>query len=290
MAINNLAKFKRGLRVKNTVLVTRRDNVLVITLNRPEVHNAINVAMGESIADAMDELDSDDDLVVGVITGAGGTFCSGMDLKAFLRGERSDVPDRGFAGFTDRPPQKPIVAAVEGMALAGGFEIVLACDLIVAASNASFGLPEVKRGLIAGSGGLLRFPRSIPRHVATEYALTGGMLSAVAAHRWGMVSRLTEPGRALDEALVLAGQIAANAPLAVRVTKRLINEASTLSRVEQLARQHAALQEILKSDDVREGAQAFAERRAPRWGAALPVPSVSFRDTQLFPSIIADPQ
>ena len=256
--------------MEDEVLTKRQGHVLIVTLNRPAARNAVNVVMGESIARAMDLLDQDDGLVIGVITGAGGSFCSGMDLKAFLRGERSDVPGRGFAGLTNKPPKKPLIAAIEGVALAGGCEIALACDLIIAAENASFGLPEVKRGLIAGSGGLLRLPECIPRHVAMEYALTGEMMSAVDAHRWGLVNSLADPGHALECALGLAGRIAENAPLAIQVTKRLITEASHLSQDEQLVRQHDALHEVLASNDVREGARAFAERRAPRWSNEAP--------------------
>ncbi len=248
------------------VLVEHRGGVLLVTLNRPQVRNAVNRAMSEKLAAAMDLLDSDDGVGVGVLTGAGGTFSAGMDLKAFLRGERPEMEGRGFGGVTEAPPQKPLIAAVEGWALAGGCELMLSCDLVVAARDAQFGLPEVKRGLIAGSGGLLRLPARVPRTVAMEYALTGEPMSAIDAQRWGLVNRLTDPGRAVDGALSLAEQVAGNAPLAVRVTKRLIDESPSWPRAERWDLQRSALAEVIASDDAREGAQAFAEHRAPRWG------------------------
>lgn len=239
--------------------------LLVMTINRPEVRNAVDRATSEALAAAMDMLDSSEELAVGILTGAGGTFCAGMDMKAFLRGERPEARGRGFAGVTEAPPSKPLVAAVEGWALAGGCELALACDLIVASTKASFGLPEVRRGLIAGSGGLMRLPARVPRPIAMEYALTGEAMSATEAHRWGLVNRLSEPGRALEEAVALATAIAANAPLAVRMTKRLVDEAPGWPQDERWTRQRAALEEILGSADAREGAAAFTERRPPRW-------------------------
>jgi len=247
------------------VVVRQEGRVLVITLNRPAVRNAVDRAMSEALAEAADLLDDRRDLVVGILTGAGGTFCAGMDLKAFLRGERPEARGRGFAGLTEAPPAKPLVAAVEGWALAGGCELVLSCDLVVASRDAKFGLPEVRRGLIAGSGGLVRLPARIPRHIAMEYALTGEAMPATEAHRWGLVNRLTEPGEALEGAMALALAIADNAPLAVRTTKRLVDEAPDWPREERWARQRAALEEILASADAREGAAAFAERRPPKW-------------------------
>jgi enoyl-CoA hydratase len=250
------------------VVLERRERLLIVTLNRPSVRNAVDRATSEAVAAAMDVLDSDATLAVGILTGAGGTFCAGMDLKAFLRGERPEARGRGFGGLTEAPPHKPLVAAVEGWALAGGLELALACDLVVAATDARFGLPEVSRGLIAGSGGLLRLPERIPRQIAMEYALTGDPMTAADAHRWGLVNRLTEPGCALREAVILARRIAANAPLAVRTTKWMIEEGPRWAREERWGRQRAALEEVLSSDDAREGAAAFAERRAPRWQQA----------------------
>lgn len=247
------------------VLVDLRGNVLVVTIDRPRARNAVNRAASEAIAAAMDRLDADSDAAVGIITGAGGHFCSGMDLKAFAAGERVELPGRGLAGIVETPPRKPLIAAVEGYALAGGCEIALACDLIVAADNATFGISEVRRGLIAGSGGLIRLPQRLPRQIAMEYALTGRMLPAADAARWGMVNRLVAPGAALDEALTLAAEIAANAPLAVAMTKRIVSEAQGWAADEVWSRQRALLEEIIGSQDAREGALAFAEKRQPRW-------------------------
>jgi enoyl-CoA hydratase len=176
-----------------SVRVERRDGVLVVTLDRPEARNAVDSTVARQLAAAMDRLDADDDVAVGILTGAGGTFCAGMDLKAFLRGEQPELPGRGFGGLTEARPRKPLIAAVEGYALAGGCELVLACDLVVAASDAQFGLPEVGIGLFAGAGGLIRLPQRIPRQVAMEFALTGDRFGAPDAHRWGLVNRLTEP-------------------------------------------------------------------------------------------------
>src|SRR4051794_20439170 len=243
----------------------------------------------------MDQLDTDDSLFVGVLTGAGGVFSAGMDLKAFLAGERPHVPGRGFAGLVERPPATPLIAAVEGPALAGGFEIALACDLIVAAETASFGLPEVKRGLLAGGGGLLRLPvkAGLPR--ATEWALTGDRVGAAEAHAAGVVNRLVPEGRALPAALELAGQIAANGPLAGRGTglapeggarpaalelagqtaasgpggvggtRRILTGGRDWRAGEAFARQWEIYAPIRASEDAREGARAFTEKRAPVW-------------------------
>ena len=247
------------------VLVERGNGLLVIMLNRPHVRNAMDAAMSVRIAAAVDELDADDALSVAILTGTGGSFCAGMDLKAFLRGERPEVAGRGFGGLTQAPPVKPLIAAVEGHALAGGCELVLACDLVVAARDSSFGLPEVRRGLIAGSGGLLRLPQRIPQAIATEYALTGEPFSAVEAHRWGLVNRLTDPGGALAAARELAGRISRNGPLAVRTTKRVLVESPHWPADQIWERQDEALSEVLTSADAVEGANAFAERREPRW-------------------------
>ncbi len=238
---------------------------LVVTINRPEARNAINRAASEAIASALDLLDAEPALVVGILTGAGGHFCSGMDLKAFLKGERVELEGRGLAGIVERPPRKPLIAAVEGYALAGGCEIALACDLIVAAEDAQFGLPEVKRGLIAGSGGLLRLPMKIPRQIAMEYALTGRMMSAAEARQWGLVNRLSPRGGALAAARELAAEIAANGPLAVAMTKRILDEAPGWATDQIWSRQKDILERVIASRDAREGALAFAEKRAPRW-------------------------
>ena len=194
------------------VLVEQRGRILIVTINRPRAKNAIDAAVSQGLADAMDRLDGDPALSVGIITGAGGTFCAGMDLKAFARGENVAVEGRGL-GFTERPPSKPLIAAVEGYALAGGTEVALATDLIVAAEDSAFGIPEVKRGLVAGGGGLFRLPLRIPSAIAMQLALTGENLPAPRAHELGMVNVLTQPGGALEAAIALAEQITANGPL-----------------------------------------------------------------------------
>lgn len=247
------------------IVVEREGSVLVITINRPEVRNALNRSASEGIARAIDELDSDPGLTLGILTGAGSHFCAGMDLKAFLRGERVELDGRGLAGITETPPLKPLIAAVEGYALAGGCELVLACDLVVAADNAMFGIPEVARGLIAGSGGLIRLPQRIPRQIALEYALTGAMMPASEARQWGMVNRLTAPGKALDGARELARVISANGPLAVQMTKRVMADSPTWPVDEIWSRQRELLEQIISSEDAREGARAFSEKRAARW-------------------------
>ena len=240
-------------------------NVLVITIDRPEARNAVNVAVAEGIAAAVDRLDGDDSLRAGVLTGAGGTFCAGMDLKAFVAGERPFVSGRGFAGIVQRPPRKPTIAAVEGWALAGGFEVALACDLIVAARDARFGIPEVKRGLVAAAGALLRLPRRIPYHLAMELALTGEPIGAERAHAIGIVSRVTDPGGAVVGARELAAQIARNGPLAVDASKRIVASAADWPDAEAWERQAEITGPVFESDDAREGATAFAEKREPVW-------------------------
>ena len=246
------------------VLVEQRDRILIITINRPRAKNAVNSAVAHGLADAVDRLDGDPGLSVGIVTGAGGTFCAGMDLKAFARGEVPIVEGRGM-GFTERGPVKPLIAAVEGYALAGGTELALATDLIVASKDASFGIPEVKRGLVAGGGGLLRLPARIPAAIAMELALTGEAFTAERAHALGMVNVLADPGGALDAAIELAERIAANGPLAVAVTKRIIVEARGWSPDTFFAEQAKLLTPVFGSNDAKEGAIAFAEKRAPQW-------------------------
>ena len=247
------------------VTTERRRAVLVITLDRPEARNAVNRAVSLEMAEALDAFEADHDLVVAVITGAGGSFCAGMDLKAFAAGERPEIEGRGFAAITERPPAKPVIAAVEGFALAGGCELALACDLIVAAETAEFGLPEATLGLVAGSGGLVRLPQRIPRQIALELAITGRRFTATDAHRWGLVNRLASAGEALDVALQLAEEITANGPLAVQMTKRIISESASWPADEVWDRQRPLVDGVLASNDAQEGAVAFAERRPPRW-------------------------
>ncbi|WP_324262421.1 crotonase/enoyl-CoA hydratase family protein [Altererythrobacter sp. H2] len=246
------------------VRATDFGGVLIITINRPEAKNAMNKAAAEGIAAALDRLDSEDDLRVAIITGAGGTFCSGMDLKGFLRGESPSIPGRGFGGLVEAPPKKPLIAAVEGYALAGGLELMIACDMVVAHSGAKFGIPEAKRGLAAGAGGLMLLPDLIPHKVAMELALTGDFIDAARAHQLGLVNRVTD-GAALDAALELAASISANGPLAVRVSKQIIEESRGWARSERWQEQAKLLPQVFMSADAREGAAAFAEKRKPNW-------------------------
>ncbi len=247
------------------VLRERRGRILLITINRPEQRNAVNAAVARGIAAALDELDGDAGLSVGVLTGAGKGFCAGMDLKAFVAGERPHVEGRGFAGITQRSAEKPLIAAIEGFAVAGGLEVALACDLIVAARGARLGVPEVKRSLVAAGGALLRLPRTLPRNVANELALTGDPIAAERAYELGLVNRLADPGQALDAAMELAEAIAANGPLALAATKRILRESADWPDSEFFARQAPIYEPVFNSEDAREGATAFAERRDPVW-------------------------
>ncbi|HSS23938.1 MAG TPA: crotonase/enoyl-CoA hydratase family protein [Mycobacterium sp.] len=247
------------------VLSERHSGVLTITINRPAQKNAINREVAVQLASALDLLDSDPTLSVGVLTGAGGTFSAGMDLKAFAGGQTPILPGRGFGGITRAEVRKPLIAAVEGWALGGGFEMVLACDLIVAAQDAKLGLPEVKRGLIAGEGGVIRLPQRIPYHVAVKVLLTGEPISAVDATQYGLVSELTESGAALASAQELAQRIAVNAPLALARVKTVLREIQGLDDAEAFTRQDKDAHSLLDSEDAHEGALAFAEKRAPVW-------------------------
>ncbi|MFT4042406.1 MAG: crotonase/enoyl-CoA hydratase family protein [Gordonia sp. (in: high G+C Gram-positive bacteria)] len=251
--------------VDDEVITAVTGNILTITINRPRQRNAMTKSAAQQIAGALDRLDSDDGLAVGVITGAGGSFCAGMDLKRFQLGERPVVDGRGFGGLVEAIPRKPLIAAVEGWALGGGFEMVLAADLVVAASGARFGLPEVKRGLVARAGGIFRAPQVLPRSVALELLLTGEPLSAQEAFRHGLVNRVVEDGQALSRALELAAVIGANAPLAVRASKALARQARTWTDEEAFARQTHYTDPVFASQDAVEGPAAFAEKRAPRW-------------------------
>jgi enoyl-CoA hydratase len=247
------------------VLTERRDGVLLITLNRPDARNAVNLAVAEGVAAALDTLDDDDDLAVGVLTGAGTGFSAGMDLKAFVAGQRPWVADRGFAGIVQRSARKPLIAAVEGFAVAGGLEIALACDLIVAGSGAKLGIPEVKRSLVATGGALLRLPRRLPYGIAMELALTGDTITAQRAYELGLVNRVTDSGEAVAAALELAAAIAQNGPLALDATKAILQQQTDWSDDEFWQRQRELSDPVYASDDAREGATAFAEKRAPVW-------------------------
>ncbi|MDE3132361.1 MAG: crotonase/enoyl-CoA hydratase family protein [Acidobacteriota bacterium] len=247
------------------VVTERHERVLVITLNRPEQRNAVNAAVAQGIAAALDQLDGDAALAVGIVTGAGGYFCAGMDLKAFAAGELPWIEDRGFAGIVERSSDKPLIAAIEGFAVAGGLEIALACDLIVAAGGARLGIPEAKRSLVAAGGGLLRLPRMLPRNIANELALTGDPITAERGYELGLVNRVAEQGAALATALELAATIAANGPLALAGSKRILRESQDWAASEAFERQRAIWEPIFASDDAREGATAFAEKRPPVW-------------------------
>ncbi len=247
------------------VLSERRGDVLLITLNRPQVRNAVNGAVAEGVAGALDELDSDEELAVGILTGAGGFFCAGMDLGAFVRGESPWFGDRGFAGISQRASRKPLIAAIEGFAVAGGMEVALACDLIVAARGAKLGIPEAKRSLVAAGGALLRLPRRIPYHLVMELALTGETMPAERFHELGLVNRLTEPGGAVEAAMELAGTLAKNGPLALIASKQILQEQFDWSTAEMWERQSAITGPVFASEDAKEGASAFKEKREPVW-------------------------
>jgi enoyl-CoA hydratase len=249
----------------DAVLTESDGGIAVITINRPEARNAVNGEVARGIAAAVDEFDDAGDVRVIILTGAGGTFSAGMDLKGFLRGDSPVVAGRGFGGITQRPPAKPMIAAVEGYALAGGFELALSCDLIVATETAKFGLPEVRRGLAAAAGGLLRLPRRLPYHLAMEIVLTGEHFPADRLHQAGLVSRLVGAGQALAGARELAAQVALGAPLALAASKRVIVESADWHTSEAFARQGEVLGSVFTSADAREGAAAFAEKRAPVW-------------------------
>jgi enoyl-CoA hydratase len=247
------------------VLTEVSDGIAVITINRPEARNAVNGAVARSMAAAIDELDASSEVRVLILTGAGGYFSAGMDLKGFLSGDAPVVAGRGFGGIAQQPPVKPVIAAVEGYALAGGFELVLSCDLVVASEEAKFGLPEVKRGLVAGAGGLLRLPARIPYHLAMEIALTGDHFTTAHLREAGLVNEVVPAGEALAGARRLAARIAQNAPLALAATKRVIVESADWSSAEAFERQGAIITPVFSSQDAMEGAAAFAEKRAPNW-------------------------
>jgi len=247
------------------VLTERRDGVLVITLNRPAVRNAVNAAVAKGIADALDELDASDDLQLGILTGAGGFFCAGMDLGAFVKGESPWYGDRGFAGIAQRGARKPLIAAIEGFAVAGGFEVALACDLVVAAEGAKLGIPEAKRSLVAAGGALLHLPKRMPYHAVMELALTGDLWPAERFHALGVVNRIAPVGGALDAALELAATIVKNGPLALAASKEIVQKQFDWTADEQWAKQGAISGPIFASEDAKEGASAFKEKREPVW-------------------------
>lgn len=246
------------------VIVAAQDGVLEVTINRPEQRNAMTKAASEGIARAMDRLEADPALRCAILTGAGGTFCAGMDLKGFLKGEIPVDARGGFGGITTWTPRKPVIAAVDGHALAGGMELALACDLIVANRGARFGIPEAKRGLVAGGGGLVLLPRLLPRPIAMELALTGDPIGAERAAELGLVNRLTD-GPAIEAARELARAIAANGPLAIDASKAIVRDSWLWPIDDIYARQSPYLAGVFESEDAREGARAFAEKRKPEW-------------------------
>lgn len=246
------------------VIVSIEDHVLVVVMNRPEARNAMTKSLAEAMSAQWDRLEADPDLRCGILMGAGNTFCSGMDLKGFLRGEVPVAGDRGFGGLTSWSPRKPVIAAVEGYALAGGFELAIACDLIVANKDARFGIPEPKRGLVAAGGGVVRLPRLIGRQVAMEMALTGDPIGAPRAYELGLVNRVVE-GPAIDGARELARAIAECGPMAVSASKAVIRDSWLWSDEELYSRQAPYVADVFTSADAKEGARAFAEKRKPEW-------------------------
>jgi len=259
------AKPTTSTAAREAVKIERRENVLLITIDRPEVRNGVNGGVAVGIAHGLEELDGVEGLSAGVLTGAGGFFCAGMDLGAFVKGESPWYGDRGFAGIAQRASKKPLIAAIEGFAVAGGMEVALACDLIVAAKGARLGIPEAKRSLVAAGGALLRLPRRMPYHLVMELALTGDPLPAERFHELGLVNRLVEPGGAVEAALELAGAIAANGPLALMASKRILQEQYDWRSDEMWERQRAISGPVFDSEDAKEGAAAFKEKRAPVW-------------------------
>jgi enoyl-CoA hydratase len=243
------------------VRTERIGSTLLITIDRPQARNAVNAAVAAGLAAALDELENDPTLRAGVLTGAENTFSAGMDLKAALKGESPEIPGRGFGGLTEAELSKPLIAAVEGFAMGGGFELALGCDLIVAGEDSRFGLPEVKRGLIAAGGGVIRLPKRIPHHLAMEFLLTGEPVTGRRAGELGLVNRVTPNGDAAAVALQLAEKLAENAPLALAAVKKIVRG----SEAEAFAVQREETKKLMQSHDVREGMTAFAERRSPKW-------------------------
>ena len=251
--------------MSDEVLVEHDDGLVIVTINRPEQRNAVNRSVSYAVCEAIDEMDRNPALRVGILTGAGGHFCSGMDLKAFLRGEVTRVEGRGILGLARTPPVKPLIAAVEGYCLAGGFESMLCCDLAVVARNAQFGLPEAKRGLAAAAGGLMRLPRLLPQRIAMEMALTGDMYDSERLAAYGLFNAVVEPGQALNDARQLARRIMAKAPLSVAASTRELVEQRDWPIAEMFERQEPITAPVLASQDAREGAAAFSQRRPPQW-------------------------
>ena len=245
----------------------KRDLVAIVTLNRPEARNAVNGELAQAMEAVLDELEADDAITVVVLTGQGSTFCAGADLKKVAKGQGGELATKkgGFAGLVTRGFPKPLIAAVNGPALAGGFEVVLSCDLVVAADIAKFGLPEVKRGLFAAAGGLIRLPKRVPLALATELAITGDPIDADRALQLGLVNRVVPADQVVSAALELAARISVNGPLAVRNTLKMVREAPDLTEAEAWPRNYELALEVFGSKDSIEGATAFAEKREPKW-------------------------
>jgi enoyl-CoA hydratase len=250
-----------------TIEYVTEGHVALITINRPEARNAVNADVANGIEEAIDRLEADDSVWLGILTGVPPVFSAGADLKEINAGRAAALNTKrgGFAGITRRERTKPIIAAVDGPALAGGTEITLACDLVVASTNATFGIPEVKRCLVAGAGGLFRLPRKLPFNLAMELALTGDPIDAARAHHFGYVNRLCEPGHALETAKELARQVEANAPVAVRASRRVILAAMTEDENTGWRLSGEAMAEAMASEDMKEGLTAFIEKRPPNW-------------------------
>ncbi|MDG2002484.1 MAG: crotonase/enoyl-CoA hydratase family protein [Novosphingobium sp.] len=250
--------------MSDEILIREADGILEVTINRPDQRNAMTKQVAEGISAAMDRLEAESGLRCAILTGAGGTFCSGMDLKGFLKGEMPIADDRGFGGLTEWTPTKPVIAAVDGYALAGGMELALACDLIVANKDAKFGIPEVKRSLVAAGGGVVALPRLLPRQLAMELALTGDPILAPRAYDLGLVNRITD-GPAIEGARDLANTIAANGPLAIAASKGIVRNSWLWPDGKINEMQTPYIAHVFGSEDAREGAMAFAEKRKPNW-------------------------
>lgn len=250
-----------------TVEFTVHANVAVLTINRQEARNAVNGDVARDMEAAIDRLEADDQLWAGIVAAAGSVFCAGADLKAVATGRAAEISTKrgGFGGIARRERSKPLIAAIDGPALAGGCEIALACDLIVASTRATFGIPEVKRSLIAGAGGLFRLPRALPRNIALELAMTGDPISAERAYHFGMVNELCEPGQVVERALALAARITVNAPLAVQASRRVVLQGAQADDEEAWRLSSSQAVPVLASEDFQEGPRAFIEKRAPQW-------------------------
>ena len=254
-------------------LTERRGNVVIITLNRPEARNAVNSAVSTAVGDALQEAHDDPEIRAVVITGAGESFCAGADLKAISRRENLFHPDHsewGFAGYVHHYIDKPTIAAINGTAFGGGTELALASDLVVAEERAKFGLPEVKRGLIAAAGGVFRIVDHLPRKVAMELILTGDSMSSADALKWGLINQVVPDGTVVDAALALAERITCNAPLAVWASKRVamgVDEGVVTGDEAGWARTMREIGTLIRSEDAKEGPLAFAEKRKPVWKA-----------------------